>query len=147
MKQLVCKWIEATKGGLVLLESCRAPTPWRRNSSIRATHAPRSRFFVSDLLGSRPSTTPDLYFPKPSSIAFSVTVQFHRYTSTTSASTSADHTRREIQQMASISGEPVGQSGCRYLIQRVLQEKEIPPCRVYLATYVLKLNCQHVLIC
>jgi len=38
--------------------------------------------------------------------------------------------------MASTAAETVGQSGCRYLIERVLQEKGIPPRRVYLATYV-----------
>ena len=42
----------------------------------------------------------------------------------------------ETQKMASTTAEPVGQSGCRYLIERVLQEKGNPPRRVYLATYV-----------
>lgn len=38
--------------------------------------------------------------------------------------------------------DPVGQSGRHYLIEQVIQEKGIPPRRVYLATYVfLKLNC------
>ena len=37
----------------------------------------------------------------------------------------------------STNTEVVGGSGCRYLIQRVLQEKGPPTRRVYLATYVL----------
>lgn len=81
MKRFVCKWIEAKKGGgsLGLLVSCRVSTPWRRNSSNRATHAPILRFFVSDLLGLRPSMTASLFFSKRSCIAFPTTVQFHPY--------------------------------------------------------------------
>lgn len=37
----------------------------------------------------------------------------------------------------SMTTEVVGHSDCRYLIQRVLQEKGPPTRRVYLATYVL----------
>jgi hypothetical protein len=42
----------------------------------------------------------------------------------------------EMQKMASTTTEPIGNSGCRYVIERVLQEKGIPPRRVYLASYV-----------
>ena len=60
----------------------------------------------------------------------------------------ADYTQHNIQEMASTKAEPVGKSGRRYFIERVLQEKGIPARRVYLATYVLlELNCQHYLSC
>ncbi len=86
-------------------------------------------------------------FLTPSSIAFPATVQPPRHNSTIPPSPlPADYSK--IQEMASITGEPVGQSGCHYLIERVLQEKGLPPRRVYLATYVLlKFNCQHELTC
>ena len=38
---------------------------------------------------------------------------------------------------ASALTEVIGQSGCKYSIQRILQEKEFPTPRVYLARYVL----------
>jgi hypothetical protein len=43
-------------------------------------------------------------------------------------------TSPEIQKMAYSAVPIVGQSGCIYSIERLLQEKEIPPRRVYLAT-------------
>ena len=50
--------------------------------------------------------------------------------------------------MTSMPVELVGQSGRRYLIKKVLEEKGIPPRRVYLATYVLlKPNCLLPLTC
>jgi len=51
----------------------------------------------------------------------------------------------EIQKMAYTAAGPVGQSGYSYSIERVLQEKGIPPRRVYLARSVLlKLNYQTI---
>lgn len=52
-----------------------------------------------------------------------------------------DHAQHGIQKMAYTTLEPIGQSGRRYLIERVLQENGNPPRRVYLAKNVyLKLN-------
>jgi hypothetical protein len=46
------------------------------------------------------------------------------------------------------TAELVGKSGRRYFVKPVLQEKGIPPRRVYLATYVFpKLNCQQFVSC
>ncbi len=78
---------------------------------------------------------------------FPATVRLRRHASTVPPSP-ADYARHETQKTASPAEELVGQSGCRYLIERVLQEKTIPPRRVYLARYVLlRLNCQHHLTC
>lgn len=46
-------------------------------------------------------------------------------------------TNHAQQKNASTTTEPVSQSGHRYIIQRVLQEKGNPPLRVCLAMYVL----------
>ena len=49
-----------------------------------------------------------------------------------------------MQKMVFPTAPRIGQSGRRYFIERVLQEKETPTCRVYLATYVpLKPDWQH----
>jgi hypothetical protein len=54
----------------------------------------------------------------------------------------ADRTHHDIQKATSTTAEIVGQSGRRYLIERVLQDKEILSGRVFLATYVLlELDC------
>lgn len=82
--------------------------------------------------------------PTSSSAAFFATIRLRRRTSTMPPAPQppADRARYKTQKMAAT--ELVGQSGSRYVIDRVLQEKGIPPRRVYLATYVLlKLNCQH----
>jgi len=47
--------------------------------------------------------------------------------------------------MLSTTTARVGRSSRRYLIERVLQEKLIPPPRIYLAVFVL--NRQHYLTC
>lgn len=88
--------------------------------------------------------------PKPSSAIFSATVpatvRLRRHASTRAPP--AHQAQHETQKTMSTTTEPVGQSGRRYLIERVLQERGTPPRRVYLATYVLlKLNCQHYLTC
>ena len=95
-------------------------------------------------LGVNQFPTIGLSTPSPS---FPATIRLRCHTSTMPPSP-AYHAQHEIQKMASTTAEPVGQSGRRYLIERVLQEKGVSPRRVYLATCVLlKLNCQHYLSC
>jgi serine/threonine protein kinase len=56
------------------------------------------------------------------------------------------HVEYHTNTMPPKAAGPVGQSGYSYSIERVLQEKGIPPRRVYLARHVLlKLNCQTTL--
>ncbi|KAI9678155.1 MAG: hypothetical protein M1817_006100 [Caeruleum heppii] len=63
------------------------------------------------------------------------TVRLRRYTSTTlPRSLPADHPQNDIKIMASSPMELLGRSGCPYIIERVLQEKQNPRRRVYLAT-------------
>jgi hypothetical protein len=55
------------------------------------------------------------------------------------------HVEYHTNKMPPKAAGPVGQSGYSYSIERILQEKETPPRRVYLARYVLlKLNCQTI---
>ena len=86
---------------------------------------------------------------KPSSAALPATVRLRRHTSTVAPlPLASDHAQHETKMMVSTAAEPLGQSGRRYLIERVLQEKGNPPRRVYLATSVLlALNWQHYLTC
>lgn len=44
-------------------------------------------------------------------------------------------TQRLMSAMGSVMAEVVGESGRRYAIQRILQKREIPSRRIYLATY------------
>ena len=48
----------------------------------------------------------------------------------------AEYNQRKIQKMTSRIAGLVGQSGRRYLTEKVLQERGTPPRRVYLATYM-----------
>ncbi len=66
--------------------------------------------------------------PTSSYVILPVTVGLRYHTETMSP------TSPEIQKMAYSAVPIVGQSGCIYSIERLLQEKEIPPRRVYLAT-------------
>lgn len=70
--------------------------------------------------------------PRPTS--FQVTDHFTRHRSTvpTLSPSSVDHTRKKVTKTVSIGTEVGGHSGCRYLIQKILQEKGR---RVYLARY------------
>lgn len=72
----------------------------------------------------------------PSIAALPTIVRLRRYTSTM-LPLPADRTHHDIQKATPTTAEIVGQSGRRYLIERVLQDKEILSGRVFLATYVL----------
>ncbi len=78
------------------------------------------RFCRTCLSAARLSTSSYVILP--------VTVGLRYHTETMSPTSTA------IQKMAYSAVPIVGQSGCIYSIERVLQEKEIPPRRVYLAT-------------
>ena len=53
-------------------------------------------------------------------------------------------TQHKTHSIIRANEELVGQSGRHYLIERVLQSKEVPPSHVYLATWVFnKLCCQY----
>ena len=73
--------------------------------------------------------------PTHLSTIFPATVRLRRYASTMPLSL-VDHVQQETQKTVSVSAERIGQSGRRYSIERVLQERDIPVRRVYLATYV-----------
>lgn len=74
--------------------------------------------------------------------AFPAVIQLHRHSSTM-LSLPEDRGQNSLQKMLPTSAKLVGQSGCRYLIERVLQEKGIAAGYVYLATYMLlRLKCQ-----
>lgn len=68
-------------------------------------------------------------------VAFHPTVQFSRRMSRVTPS--SPDTRSEIKRTMPTISEVVGQSGSRYVIQQVLQEKERPTRRVYLARFAL----------
>ncbi len=82
----------------------------------------------------------------PRSTSFQVTDQVTRHSSTvpTLSPSSVNHTSNKIAKTVSTVTEVVGNSGCRYLIQEILQEKGSPMRRVYLARYeILNLICHY----
>lgn len=119
------------------------------NLNLCCLHVSGELLLVSDasLLQNVPGhgSTPNLTFAN----VFFRHLPCHRPTSSPyqhNATTTTNSRPRSVQTQRIASTTAVGQPGCRYLIDRVLQEKGVPPRRVYLATYVLlKLNYQYYL--
>ena len=76
------------------------------------------------------------------SVTFYPTIQFSRRMS--QVTPSPPDTQSETKQNLPTISEVVGLTGSRYVIQQVLQEKECPTRRVYLARYALlaQVNCK-----
>ncbi len=58
------------------------------------------------------------------------------------AEAEADLTQHGMQSTTHANEELVGQSGNHYVIERVLQYREVPPCHVYLTTWVTNKVCR-----